>query len=267
MAFLNKTAPNINAIAAQLASQHRDLARALKPLLIQRCDRYITNDPRTQMMIRDARLMAPRPEPVLIQGESGTGKELVARILLNDRPDTAFFPVNCAGIPDGLFESILFGHTKGSFTGANFDHQGILVKARTGVVFFDEVGELPLNQQAKLLRALQERKVMAVGSMVEQQISCRFVFATNRDLPKEVREGRFREDLYWRMCALQLHTHPLRERPDDAPIIADEFCATNDYPRPDGIIPPAILNSPGNIRALQAWIIQHAVLGHGNCLL
>ena len=260
MSFLSKTT-NLNQVAAQIAAQHRDLGRALKPILIQRCDRYITTDDAVRAMLRNARLMAPRHEPVLISGESGTGKELVARILLNDRPESLFFPVNCAGIPDGLFESILFGHAKGSFTGANYDHTGILVRARNGVVFFDEVGELPLNQQAKLLRALQERKVMPVGSTIEIPITCRFVFATNRNLVKEVAEGRFREDLFWRMCALQLHTIPLRERPNDAPIIVDDFCESNDYQPPDHSVPDDVIQSPGNVRALQAWVIQNAVLG------
>ena len=237
-------------------------AHILKSALARRADCYITNHPASQQMIACAKLIAFRPEPVLITGPSGTGKEMIARMMLGNRPDYAFFPVNCAGLVDTLFESLLFGHKRGAFTGAQSDKPGILVTARDGVVFFDEIGELPLNQQAKLLRVIQERRVLPVGSDSEVPIQCRFVFATNRNLPAEVAERRFREDLYYRICAVALQTYPLSARPDDAILIADSITTEDD--EPVHRVPDAIINSGGNVRALENWIVQRRVFGVGN---
>jgi len=227
-----------------------------------RIDAYITNDPATQELLRAARLCAYRSEPVLIMGESGTGKELLAQIMLANRPKSQFFAANCAGLVDTLFESLLFGHTRGSFTGATEDKPGLLVSAQDGIVFLDEVGELPLNQQAKLLRCLQQRTVMPVGSAREVPIKCRFVFATNRELENEVEELRFREDLYYRISALTLRTTPLRQRPDDCILIAHHICAARNYTPPE-YIPEHIVQSSGNVRALENWLLQREVFGVG----
>jgi len=266
--LLNRHAP---AAPAQLPQTVEEIMARL-PLKLQadlhklpvqlRCDAYITNDPATQELLRAARLCAYRAEPVLITGESGTGKELLAQIMLANRHKTQFFAANCAGLVDTLFESLLFGHTRGSFTGATEDKPGLLVSAQDGIVFLDEVGELPLNQQAKLLRCLQQRTVMPVGSAREVPIKCRFVFATNRELENEVEELRFREDLYYRISALTLRTTPLRTRPDDCILIAHHICAARNYTPPD-YVPEHIVQSSGNVRALENWLLQREVFGVG----
>jgi len=238
-------------------------ANILKSALVRRADCYITNHGPSQQMVACAKLIAFRAEPVLITGPSGTGKEMIARMMLGNRPDSYFYPVNCAGLVDTLFESLLFGHKRGSFTGAQSDKPGILVTARDGVVFFDEVGELPLNQQAKLLRVIQERRVLPVGSDTEVPIMCRFVFATNRNLEAMslTTPATFREDLYYRICAITLQTWPLSARPDDAILIADHITTEDDEPVHK--VPASIINSGGNVRALENWIVQRRVFGVG----
>lgn len=252
-----------NEIMAQLPAGL--VAELAKPPLIKRLEAYVTNDPPTQDMLRRARMCAFRSEPVLICGETGTGKELVAKIMLADRPMNPatphFFPQNCAGIVDTLFESLIFGHVAGAFTGANADRPGLLVAAKDGIVFFDEVGELPISQQAKLLRAIQERIVTPVGSTREIPIKCRMVFATHRDLPAMVAAGTFREDLYYRISALELRTFPLRDRPTDADIISHAICNARGWDLPDCPIPESVVQSPGNVRALEKWLLKKIVFG------
>ena len=225
-----------------------------KPLVTRRRESYITVHEPTKDMLKYANICAFRTEPVLILGESGTGKELIAQIMLGNKPLEKFYPVNCAGITDTLFESLIFGHKTGAFTGAVTDQKGLLVQAGDGLVFFDELGELPLSQQAKLLRAIQSRRIMPVGSSSEVQINCRFVFATNRDLRTMIQAGTFREDLYYRIAALKFTTYPLRDRPDDAIIIADDYCIQRDLAVPNTQIPDSIIQSRGNVRALQNWL-------------
>jgi len=160
---------------------------------------------------------AKRNFTVLISGESGTGKELAARTLhlYSKRKKGPFVPVHCGAIPSELFESELFGHKKGSFTGADQDRIGLIESANGGILFLDEVGEMPLSAQVKLLRVLQERKVRQVGSDVEQAIDIQVVAATNRDLAEEVSLGRFREDLFYRLNVVPVHLAPLRQRRED----------------------------------------------------
>jgi len=249
-----------------LAALPHDLKVALvKPPIMVRLEAYVTSDPPSLDMLRRARMCAFRTEPVLIRGETGTGKELVAKIMLGGRPlypDTPhFFAQNCAGIVDTLFESLIFGHVTGAFTGATGDRPGLLAAAKDGVVFFDEIGELPIAQQAKLLRALQERAVTPVGSTREVPIKCRMVFATHRNLEAMVAAGTFREDLYYRISALELETIPLRLRPDDAGIIAQAICNARGWDMPDDIIPDSIIQSPGNVRALEKWLLKKIVFG------
>jgi two-component system response regulator PilR (NtrC family) len=162
---------------------------------------------------------------VLITGESGVGKELIARAVHSKSPraQAPFVPVNCGAIPEGLIESELFGHVKGAFTGAQADKPGLFEAAQSGTLFLDEIGELPLALQVKLLRAIQDRRIRAVGATDDAEVDVRIVAATNRDLQSEVRAGRFREDLYYRLNVVQVRVPPLRERREDVMPLADHF--------------------------------------------
>ncbi|MBS1810714.1 MAG: sigma-54-dependent Fis family transcriptional regulator [Acidobacteria bacterium] len=209
---------------------------------------------------------------VLITGESGTGKELFARSIheMSDRKG-AFVPVNCAAIPTELIESELFGHTGQAFTGAKQARAGLFEAAEAGTLFLDEVGELPLAVQPKLLRALQEGSVRRVGADREREVNVRVVAATNRDLEKEVAEGRFREDLYWRLNVIHLRVPPLRERPLDIPLMIDHFLtkmaeSTNQPPFNVTSEALAILTAyswPGNVRELENALESAMALAEG----
>jgi len=201
---------------------------------------------------------------VLITGESGTGKELVARAVhrLSRRCHGEFIPFNCTAAPADLIESMLFGHRKGSFTGAHADHEGMIRAAEGGTLFLDEIGDLPLTLQPKLLRFLQEGEVHTLGERAPRKVNVRVVAATHKDLEQDVRQGRFREDLYYRVASLSIHIPPLRERPEDTAALISHFLThyarRNDHPIA-GITSDAIhaLQSyawPGNVRELAAEI-------------
>nr|WP_246549103.1 sigma-54 dependent transcriptional regulator [Ancylobacter oerskovii] len=215
--------------------------------------------------------VAPLPSSVLLTGESGTGKEVAARVLhdMSERADKSFVPVNCAAMPPEMIESELFGHLKGSFTGAAAARDGLFVHAGGGTLFLDEIGELPAAMQGKLLRVLEERRVRPIGAEREIPVDVRLVFATNRDLELDVRAGRFRADLYYRINVMQIRLPPLRERREDIEELALQFVKT--LSRQLGV--PAILFDaaarealrsyrwPGNIRELRNVIERSLILG------
>jgi two-component system response regulator PilR (NtrC family) len=205
---------------------------------------------------------------VLISGESGTGKELVARAIhLNGpRKNKPFIAVNCGAIPDALIESELFGHVRGAFTGAIADHTGLFKQADQGTIFLDEVGELPLHLQVKLLRVLQEKSFSPVGGSKAVKVDTRVISATNRDLRKEMEEGRFREDLFYRLNVVQMVMPPLRDRKEDIPALAHYFLhkfANSHDKKVEEISSGALMHLmnylyPGNVRELEN-ILEHAV--------
>ncbi|MBS1793490.1 MAG: sigma-54-dependent Fis family transcriptional regulator [Acidobacteria bacterium] len=216
---------------------------------------------------------AQSPASVLVTGESGTGKELVARALHEASPRTGeFVAVNCAAIPAELVEAELFGHTGQAFTGAKTARAGLFEAADGGTIFLDEIGELPLTVQPKLLRVLQEGTLRRVGADRETTIDARVVAATNRDLEKEVAAGRFREDLYWRINVIHLHVPPLRERAFDIPLLVEHFLIKAARSRPPLEVAPetlALLTAypwHGNIRELENTI-ERAVALTGGAIL
>src|SRR3954468_18660000 len=176
-------------------------------------------------VLRLVETVAPTDSTVLIQGESGTGKEVIARYIheLSTRTDGPFLSINCGALPEGLLESELFGHVKGSFTGAVRDKVGLFGASSKGTFFLDEIGETTPSTQVKLLRALQHREVIPVGATEAVPVDTRVVAATNRDLDEEIRAGGFRSDLYYRLNVISLHLPPLRQRRDDIPVLAEHF--------------------------------------------
>ena len=208
---------------------------------------------------------------VLITGESGTGKELLAKgIHFNSpRSDGPFVAVNCAAIPENLIESELFGHVKGAFTGAVRDREGKFELAEGGTLFLDEIGDLRIDLQAKILRALQERQVDRVGGRQPLAVDVRIIAATNKDIERAVKEGAFREDLYYRLSVITLQMPPLRERREDIPLLAEHFLrkfnsAGDVTLQPDALALLAAYGWPGNVRELENVIQRATVLRRGN---
>ncbi len=185
----------------------------------------IGSSPAMGQVLETVDRVASLPSHVLITGESGTGKDLVARAIheRGSRAKAPFVPINCAAIPEALLESELFGHVKGAFTGAVDNKEGLLKTAGEGTIFLDELADMPLSIQAKLLRAIESREIQPVGSTRRIQIHARVLAATNRDLRSEARAGRFREDLYYRLAVVEIHVPPLRERREDIPLLANYF--------------------------------------------
>ncbi|HVR75322.1 MAG TPA: sigma-54 dependent transcriptional regulator [Planctomycetota bacterium] len=185
----------------------------------------IGGSPAMMKVLETVDLVASLPSHVLITGESGTGKDLVARAIhgRGSRAQAPFVPINCAAIPEMLLESELFGHVKGSFTGAIDNKEGLLKTAGEGTIFLDELGDMPMPIQAKLLRAIESREIQPVGSTRRVQIQARILAATNRELRAEAQAGRFREDLYYRLAVVEIHVPPLRDRREDIPLLANHF--------------------------------------------
>jgi two-component system, NtrC family, response regulator GlrR len=239
------------------------------PAWRRKTDMIIGNSAETQQLLHSLDQLAPSHTPVLVSGESGVGKELVARALhfCGPRAKEPFIAINCAAIPETLFEAELFGYQKGAFTGAVNAHAGAFEAAHKGTLFLDEIGELPLAVQAKLLRVLETSEVQRVGSTEHRKVNFRLVSATNRTLEKEVKEGRFREDLYYRIVVYPLRVAPLRDRPEDIPPIVTHHLsviATREN-RPTLRLTPAALEKlltypwPGNVREL-VNMLERAVL-------
>ena len=217
--------------------------------------------------LRLAEAAAPRDFAVCLRGESGTGKEVVARHLhaRSARACGPFVAVNCGALPSGLVESELFGHRKGAFTGAAADHPGRFRQAQGGTLFLDEIGDMPLEAQVRLLRALQERRVCPVGDTREYPVDFRLVCATHRDLGRLAREGRFREDLLFRLDVVSIRLPPLRERREDIPILLrhflDELLPAGEAEAAWSSVPAALwrLGLPGNVRELRNLAERYCV--------
>jgi DNA-binding NtrC family response regulator len=234
----------------------------------------VTRSQRMQAVLRQAEKAAGSAIPVLIEGRSGVGKELIARAIhgAGDRQSKPFVAVNCGAIPDNLVESILFGHEKGAFTGATDRHTGKFVEAHGGTLFLDEVGELPLSAQVKLLRAIQEGEAEPVGARKPVKVDVRLISATNRDLIADVRDGRFREDLFYRLHVYPISVPALVERPEDIPELARHFLAR--FAAEEGkrirrfsSDAMALLTGyrwPGNVRQLENAVFRAVVLADGD---
>ena len=236
----------------------------------------IGESPEFQALLRSAQIVAATDVSVLVQGETGTGKELLARAIHESSPRAGapFVAINCAALPEGLAESQLFGHRRGAFTDARSDHPGYIRSAGGGTLFLDEVGELSLNTQARLLRFLELGEVQGVGEHSARRVDVRVIAATNRDLRSLVEEGRFRQDLYYRLDVVPLTLPPLRERPADIAPLAEHFTAC--FARQHGLERPRFSDAsarrlkrygwPGNIRELRNLCERLCVLLPGKTL-
>jgi DNA-binding NtrC family response regulator len=236
----------------------------------------ITKSPRMQSVLRTAEKAANSAIPVLIEGQSGVGKELIARAIhgSSSRRAKPFVALNCGAIPDNLVESLLFGYEKGAFTGATERHVGKFVEASEGTLFLDEVGELPPAAQVKLLRAIQENEIEPVGARKPVKVDVRLISATNRDLIADVKSGRFREDLFYRLHVFPISVPPLRERPQDIPELARHFLrrfAAEEGKRVTALSGEALSLLcaycwPGNVRQLENAVFRAVVLAEGDTI-
>lgn len=222
---------------------------------------------RMQEVFETVRKVAPSRAPILIQGESGTGKELIARAIHQNSPRAKhrFMGINTAALPESLLEAELFGYKKGAFTGADYDKKGLLVEASQGTVFLDEIGSMSLAFQSKLMRVIQEMEVTPVGATEHVDIDVRFIAATNIDLEKAIKEGAFREDLYYRLNVVRINVPPLRERKEDVPLLSSRFVEKwSENGELKNLTPGALrklmeYDWPGNVRELEN-VIQRSIL-------
>jgi two-component system response regulator HydG len=260
----------------QIRVENRQLKQEIRRKDKSTVTRPIGKSRRFTDVLRLAEQVAPNESTVLIQGESGTGKEVLARYIhnLSNRADGPFLSINCGALPENLLESELFGHVKGSFTGAVRDKQGLFAAARGGTFFLDEVGEMPPSLQIKLLRVLQEREVIPVGATETIPVDVRIVAATNRDLEEEVRRGHFRSDLFYRLNVIALELPSLRDRRDDLVLLIDhclQELATDRDNSPKALSADAldavmVYDWPGNVRELQNALEHAVVLSKGTLI-
>ena len=258
----------------QPSAQNYSLQMAATLLLDE--DHVAVADPASRQLMALANRVAATDVTVFINGPTGTGKEVLARFIHNQssRKDNAFVAVNCAAIPENMLEAILFGHEKGSFTGASTANKGIFRAADGGTLLLDEISEMPLSLQAKLLRALQERKVTPLGSQREIDVDVRVLATTNREMLQEIRDGKFREDLFYRLNVFPLSTQHLAQRPDDiVPIssilLARHSAALGEVPVIDDEAKKLLLsyNWPGNVRELENVLQRALVLSSGGKIM
>jgi len=227
-------------------------------------------------VLRLAETVAPTDSTVLITGESGTGKEVIARYIheLSTRSDNSFLSINCGALPESLLESELFGHVKGSFTGAVKDKTGLFTAANRGTFFLDEIGETTASIQVKLLRVLQQREVIPVGATEAVSVDTRVLAATNRDLEEEIKRGSFRPDLFYRLNVIAVHLPPLRHRQDDIPLLAESFLARSAMLRKeevktlrdDALDVLMAYSWPGNVRELENALERAVILSPGRVI-
>jgi len=229
-----------------------------------------------QRVLREAMGVANTDSTVLLTGETGTGKELIAQTIhnLSDRFKNPFVPINCGAIPETLLESELFGHSKGAFTGAHRKKVGLFARANGGTIFLDEIGEAPQSVQVKLLRAIETKEVIPLGTTIPQKVDVRVITATNKDLMKEVEEGNFRKDLYFRINVIPIHLPPLRERVEDIPLLVQYFLTKFQGDGSSGLkgILPSTMSMmleydwPGNIRELENRIERALIFSKGSSI-
>jgi DNA-binding NtrC family response regulator len=266
-------------IAAKRAERELAMRRRVKELeeciaVPHRFQQIIGNSPGMNRVFELIRKVAPAEGSVLIEGETGTGKELIAQAIHREssRCDGPFVPVNCASIPDGLLESELFGHVRGAFTGAQEKKQGLFVSANGGTLFLDEVGEMPLSLQAKLLRAIQDKKVRPVGSTDDISFDVRIVSATNRNLRASAKKGAFREDIYYRLATFTIEVPALKSRREDIPLLLEYFLAQHAEQGRDSFFSSEVLRVlidyswPGNVRELRSLVERCVYLTEGNAV-
>ena len=251
--------------AAGLHESADNLLAQLKSNTDKVLDTFITDYKDMIEMKAEIKKIAPVNDSVLILGETGTGKEILAKALHGDRRGK-FIPVNCAGLPDTLIESELFGYVKGAFTGANEARAGLMLDATDGTLFLDEIGDLPIHVQGKVLRAIQERRVRAVGGTVEKTITCRIVAATHRDLlaMTKMNPPQFRQDLYHRLNYFIIRPSPLRNRREDIPAIVRYLDKENRIPNIARFCAPLQAHPEmleGNVRSLEQYVRRYYVLG------
>jgi DNA-binding NtrC family response regulator len=266
---------------ARRAAEHRNLRRENKTLKAEMKKRDRSGKPigasKTWIdALQVAESVAATDSTVLLQGESGTGKEVVARYIheLSPRATKPFLSINCGALPESLLESELFGHVKGSFTGASRDKEGLFSAAGDGTFFLDEIGETTPATQVKLLRVLQQREVIPVGATEAKPVHARVIAATNRDLEEEIKRGNFRSDLYYRLNVISIVLPPLRNRPGDIPLLAESFLKGAAAARGEPLksLAPDVLDAmqayswPGNVRELENALERAAILAKGDTI-